>query len=63
MAEEKDLTSPSLIGTSKITMQNKPLGWGWGGGGGEDQNYQKRSFTTENLRKKPRDTKQGGLEK
>lgn len=60
MAEEKDLTSPSLIGTSKITTQNKPFG---GGRGGEDQNYQKRSFTTENLRKKPRDTKQGGLEK
>ena len=25
MAEEKDLTSPPLMDTSKITMQNKPL--------------------------------------
>ena len=32
MAEEKDLTSPSLIGTSKITTQNKPFG---GGGAGK----------------------------
>lgn len=58
MAEEKDLTSPPLMDTSKITMQNKPLR-----GKKKDQNYQKSSFTTENLRKKPRDTKGDGLEK
>lgn len=59
MAEEKDLTSPPLTGTSKITTQNSHLG----GKKKKDQNYQKRSFTTENLRKKPGDTEGGGLEK